>query len=296
MKTKINIVNQISQLINNTQNQKVMKTKKYSNSMKIVFAAGLMFLFSGLVFAQTIEERKGGTSTYSVAAGLATDEYTWTIEAAVAPTVVPVPGSGSGTPGDPYIIDWTADLTSIQVTWAPDASPDIASTTGVVTVQKRTTVGAICPSPLQTLDIAFWSQPSAAIDAVTSPDLIVCSTDAIGGSVTIDLTGAPDAVADGFDLVYDVEVSDPLLTVSGLNGVTGTDLVVNSNASNVTIPLPDALVNTDVVPLTYTITLKTIQDDFNEAPVVVVAQVFTITVNPTPVTGPIGSTGTLTRR
>ena len=91
-------------------------------------------------------------------------------------------------------------------------------------------------------------------------------------------------------------VSDPLLAVSGPNGVTGTDLVANSNTATVTIPLPDALVNTDVVPQTYTITLKTIQDDFDDIPVAVVLQVFTITVNPTPVTGPIGSTGTLTRR
>ncbi len=296
MKTKANIENQISQIINYTQNQQVMKTKKYSNLMKIVLAFGLMFLISGMAFSQTIEERKGGTSTYSVAASAATDEYTWTIEAAVAPTIVPVPSSGTGTPGDPFIIDWTANLTSIAVTWAADGAPDIASTPGVVTVQKRTTVGATCPSLEQILDIAFWSQPSAIIDAVTSPDLIVCSTDAIGGSVTIDLTGAPDAVADGFDLVYDVAVSDPLLTVSGPNGGTGTDLVVNSNAATVTIPLPDALVNTDVVPRNYTITLKTIQDDFDDIPVVVALQVFTITVNPTPVTGPIGSTGTLTRR
>jgi hypothetical protein len=295
MKTKNLIENQISQ-INNTQNQKVMKTKKYSNSMKIVLIAGLMFLASGIAFSQTIEERKGGTSTYSVAASAATDEYTWTIEAAVAPTVVPVPSSGTGTPGDPFIIDWTANLTSIAVTWAADGAPDIASTAGVVTVQKRSTVGTLCPSTIQTLDISLWSLPSAIIDAVTSPDQDVCSTDAIGGSVTIDLTGAPDAVADGFDLVYDVAVSDPLLSVTGLVGLPGVDEVVNSNGATVTIPLPDALVNLHADPQYYTITLKTIQDDFDEIPVVVAAQVFTITVYPTPVTGPIGSTGTLNRR
>ena len=296
MKTVFKIENQISQIVNYTQNQKVMKTKKYSNSMKALVAIGIMFMISNTAFSQTIEERKGGTSTYSVAAGLASDDYTWTIEAAVAPVVVPAPTSGTGVVGDPYIIDWTADLTSIDVTWAADGAPDIASTAGVVTVQKRTTVGAICPSPLQTLDIAFWSQPSATIDVITSPDLIVCSTDAIGGTVTIDLTGAPDAVADGFDVVYDVEVSDPLLVVTGPNGGTGLGQTATSNGPTVTIPLPDALVNTDVVPQTYTITLNTVEDDFDDGPHNVVAQVFTITVNPTPVTGPIGSTGTLTRR
>jgi hypothetical protein len=87
-----------------------------------------------------------------------------------------------------------------------------------------------------------------------------------------------------------------LLTVSGIVGLPGIDEVVNSNGPTITIPLPDALVNTDVIPQTYTITLKTIQDDFDDIPVAVVLQVFTITVNPTPVTGPIGSTGTLNRR
>jgi hypothetical protein len=257
-----------------------------------------MFLISGMAFSQTIEERKGGGSTYSVTPSAGSDQYRWTISADVTPVSVSsatLPG-GDGTTANPWIIDWTDNLTSIDVVWGADASPDIASTPGVVTIQKRTTVGATCPSLVQTLDIAFWSQPSAIIDVATSPNQTVCSTDAIGGSVTIDLTGAPDGVANGFDLVYDVAVSDALLTVSGIVGLPGIDEVVNSNGPTITIPLPDALVNTDVIPQTYTITLKTIQDDFDDIPVAVVLQVFTITVNPTPVTGPIGSTGTLNRR
>lgn len=277
-----------------------MKTKKYSVMMKAVLASAMMFLISGLAFSQTVEERKGGTSTYSVASGAVTDEYTWTIEADVAPaSVTPAPTSGSGTAGDPYIIDWTADLYSIDVAWAADGDPDIASTVGTVTVQKRIPAGATsCPSPLQTMDITFWSMPSAAIDPGES-DQDVCSNDAIGGSITINLTGAPDAGEsgnDGFEVVYDVAVDDPSLTVSGSNGTVGNDQSVTSDGATVTIPLPDALMNTDNVAHTYTITLNTVQDDFDDGPYAVAGEVYTITVYPTPETGIIQSTGSLTRR
>ena len=135
--------------------------------MKIVLIAGLMFFASGIAFSQTIEERKGETSIYSVGAGALTDDYTWVISADVTPvSVTPAATSGSGTTADPWIITWTPNLISIEVEWGADASPDIASTPGVVTVQKRTTVGATCPSLEQILNIAFWSEPSAAIDGV----------------------------------------------------------------------------------------------------------------------------------
>ncbi|MEN8158047.1 MAG: hypothetical protein ABFS10_13935 [Bacteroidota bacterium] len=276
-----------------------MKTKKYSIAAKAFVAVTVMFLFSGALFAQTVEERKGGTTTYSVAAGVVTDEYTWTIAAPTAPTsVTPAPTSGTGTTADPYVITWTADLTSIDVTWAADAAPGITSEAGQVTVQKQTTGGATCPSVVQVMDVTFWSDPSAAIDAVTSPDQTVCSADVIGGSVTIDLTGAPDAGqsgADGFDLVYNVAFSDATLTGSGSNSTAGAG-TVTSDGATVTIPLPDALVNTGAVAQTYTITLSTIQDDFNDPAVAVAGEVFTITVNPVPVTGVISSSSSLTRR
>ena len=127
----------------------------------------------------------------------------------------------------------------------------------------------------------------------------VCSTDPVTGTITIDLTGAPDGGQsgnDGFSLVYDVAVDDPTLTVSGPNGPTGAGQIVTSDGATVTIPLPDALVNTDNVIHTYTITLQSIEDDFNDGPHAVAGQVFTIQVHPTPSTGIINSTGALTRR
>jgi len=298
MKTRNKNKKQTNKLFNHTLNQKVMKTKKYSVVKKAILASAMMCLIAGTAFSQTVEERKGGTSTYSVTAGAPTDEYRWTIEADVAPVSVSVAGSGTGGPGDPYIIDWTADLTSIDIEWAADASPGITSTVGEVTVQKRINAGAICPSPVQTMDITFWSVPTAVIDP-GEMDLDVCSAEAIGGSITINLTGAPDAGQsgnDGFEVIYDVAVDDPTLSVSGTTGDVGDDQSVPSDGATVTIPLPDALINTDNVEHTYTITLTDVQDDFDDGPYAVTGQVYTITVYPTPSTGVIQSTGSLTRR
>ena len=299
MKTLTNSETKSIHSINNTLNQKVMKIKKYSLMTKAVMALAMMFLISGVTFSQTVEERKGGSSTYSVVAAAGGEEYRWTIEAVDAPASTSVAAdivSGSGTTGDPYITDWVADLTSIDVTWEADGSPDIASIAGIVTVQMRTNAGATCPSLVQTMDIAFWSEPTAAIDP-TEVDLDVCSADAITGSITIDLTGAPDGGGnDGFDVIYEVAVSDALLTVSGTNGPVGAGQVVTSDGATVTIPLPDALVNTHASSQTYTITLTSVQDDFNDPAVAVLAQVYTITVHPIPTTGIITSTGSLTRR
>ena len=45
--------------------------------------------------------------------------------------------------------------------------------------------------------IDFWSMPTASL---ADADVEICSGDAIGGSVTINLTGAPDGALDGFFL------------------------------------------------------------------------------------------------
>lgn len=267
--------------------------------MKALVGLVTMLLISSTAFSQAIEERKGANSSYSVAAGDLTDEYTWQISAPVAPTsVTPAPSSGSGTTADPYIIDWTANLISIDVQWAADGAPDINSTTGIVTVQKRVIAAAVCPSPVQQLDLNFWSNPAAAIDP-SEIDLDVCSTDPTLGTITLNLVGAPDAGQSGtggFEVIYDVAVSDAGLTVTGGNGAVGTGQSVTSDGATVDITLPDALVNATAAAQTYTITLMTIEDDFDDGPHAIAGQVYTITVYPTPSTGIIQSTGTLTRR
>ena len=286
---------------NNTSNQLIMKTKQHSNMKRILLAIAMILMANGIVIAQTVEERKGGTSTYSVVAGDPTDEYTWTIYGDVQPasiTPAPLPG-GDGSVGNPYIVDWTAGQNTIQVTWGADASPDINSVAGRVSVQKRvTSAGAVCPSPVQDMDITFWSEPSAAIAGLA--DSAVCSADPIGGNITLNLTGAPDGGGnDGFNVVYDVAVSSANLSTTTAVGQPGTDLAVSTDGATVNIPRPEGLVNTGSAVETYTITLKSMTDDLDDGtglPTAIVGQVYTITVYPTPSTGDITSSGSLTRR
>lgn len=300
------------------KNQKIMKTKKYSISLKALAAVVFAFVFSALLNAQfdiaagtttqtpVSEEREGNTGLYTATGvHVAGDRFTWEIWADTPPVSVESGGvdiidGGSGTLADPYYVNLTDDLTSIDIEWAADAVPGIINTNGNVSVQKRLAVASGgCASPIQSWDIDFWSDPSAAVDVITSPNQIVCSTDAIGGTITIDLTGAPDAGQsglDGFDLVYVVAVSDPLLTINGPLGTAEGSHTVTSDLATVTIPLPTDLTNTDTSPHTYTVTLSTIQDDFNNPAVAVAGEVFTITVNPVPETGVISSSSSLTRR
>ena len=91
-------------------------------------------------------------------------------------------------------------------------------------------------------------------------------------------------------------VSDPACAGNGAARSRLADRWERSDGATVTIPLPDALANIDARPQTYTITLSTVQDDFNDGPYAVAGQVYTITVYPTPTTGIITSDGALTRR
>ncbi len=152
-------------------NQNVMKTKITSKIAKIAVVLFFMIASAPSLLAQfvttstvdqtAIEERKGSLSTYTVP-GPATDEYSWQI---VGGTVTsPASGvTGSGTDIDPWVVPFTAGLTSIEVQWDADDNT-ITSTAGNVSVQQRVASGSIqCPSKIQSLDIDFWSNPTIAI-------------------------------------------------------------------------------------------------------------------------------------
>jgi hypothetical protein len=294
------------------KNQKVMKTKKYSISMKAFVAAVFAFAFSSFLNAQfdlsagtntqtpVSEEREGNTGTYTASGThVAGDQFTWEIWADTPPLAVENGGganiisSGSGTSADPYVVNWTDDLSSIVVTWAADASPGIDNTNGNVSVQKRlAAVAGGCVSPIQSWDIDFWSAATASMATV---DAAYCSGAAIGGSVTIDLTGAPDGVADGFAVDYTITAPD-LEEADGTSwdGVTGTAI---SNSSTAAIALPSELVDVSAGQTggTFTITLTRMNDDFT-GDGSIVDDTFVITVYATPDTGEINSSSSLTRR
>jgi hypothetical protein len=281
-----------------SNHKKAMKTRKYSNLRKAAIAAMLSFAFGSLLNAQfsnpTVAITQGGEEVRSIVTGntitydlsadhVAAEEYRWVVRGGDITSV------GFTTSGDSLVVDWTSDLTAITVDWNQDltATP-IGSAAGEIIVQKRNTGG--CYGQIQVLPITMWNEATAS---VVDPDIEICSGDAVGGSITINLTGAPDPVADGFEVTYDIVATD--LTDLGGSPVDASGSTVLSNSNTVTIPLPDGLVNATTADRTFTLTLTAMHDDFTGNGSLIDSE-YVITVHPTPVTGPIISGSSLTRR
>jgi hypothetical protein len=284
--------------INHFNYKKVMKTKKYSILKKAVVAALLSFVFGSFVNAQfnnpTIANTQAGEEVRSIVAGntitydltadhVAGEEYRWAVRGGVITT------PGANPSGDSLIIDWTSDLDQITVDWNTDLSATpIGSVLGEIIVQKRNSGG--CYGQIQVLPITMWNEASASI---VDADIAICSGDVVGDSITINLTGAPDPVADGFEVTYNIVATD--LTDLGGNPLDVTGSTALSNNSTVRIALPDGLVNATTADRTFTLTLTAMHDDFTGNGSLI-DDVYEITVHPTPITSPINSSSSLTRR
>ncbi|MFZ5939989.1 MAG: hypothetical protein ACOYXB_05400 [Bacteroidota bacterium] len=277
-----------------------MKTKKYF-SLNALMTVVISLAFAVTVNAQFMtpnpaspntqameEVRTGQTITYNVNADhVAGQLYRWAVVGGT------INHASAVVSGDSSIVNWTANLSSITVTWDEDltATP-IGSYDGRVVVQKRTLDG--CPSQLQATPVRLWNDPTAEI-AAANTDFAICSGDAVGGTITINFTGAPDPVADGFEVVYDIAATN--LTDLGGNPVAASGVSALTNGSSLTINLPDGLISTDIVnDAQFVITLSSMHDDFTGAGTLGAHSTFTITVHPTVVTGPIVSSSSLTRR
>ena len=281
-----------------TNYKKAMKTKKYSILKKAVVTALLSFVFGTFLNAQfynpTVANTQGGEEVRSIAAGntitydlsadhVAAEEYRWVVRGG------DITSAAYTTDGDSLIVDWTSDLTAITVDWNQDLSgTPIGSAAGEIIVQKRNTGG--CYGQVQVLPITMWNEATAT---VTDADIEICSGDAVGGFITINLTGAPDPVADGFEVTYDIVATD-LTDLGGLS-VDASGSTEVSNTNTVTIALPDGLVNATTADRTFTLTLTAMHDDFTGNGSLIDSE-YVITVHPTPVTGTIVSGSSLTRR
>jgi hypothetical protein len=298
MKTLKPIQTRKNQTINNSltlKNQKVMKTKKYSISMKALAAVVFTFAFSAFLNAQfvppspvfgtqTAEEVRATTSvTYDLSGThTAGDTYRWAVRGGVITGGTPVGPDSS-------ILGWTADIPLITVTWNTDITgTPIGSAPGEVIVQKR--AGGTCASELQVLDILMWNPATANLD-LTGLVAGICSGEAIAFTVPVDLTGAPDPGANnGFDVAWEYEVTAGTLTdlsAGIVDGLTGTAF---SNTELAQIPLPNGLLNTGAGDATFVVRLTAMQDDFNVVGVVGATFEYQFTVYETPATGDIIST------
>lgn len=265
-----------------------MKTMKTNTIAKLFAMITIAFFTTNAINAQfegsaqvdqtAIEERKGEISTYTIP-GDATDEYSWQVVGGTV--VVPAAGvTGAGSAGDPFVVPFTVGLQSIQVQWPADDNT-ITSIATNVSVQKKVLHASVdCPSAIQSMDIALWSNPTIAIQ---DADYEICNGDATLGDVTVEFTGALN-----FDYKY---------TITDLDGSVGTDQVVTGVAGGTsTISIPATLVNTSsTLDQTYIVTITEMNDSFTGVGTINDAS-FTITVHPTVETGDIVSDKTLTRR
>lgn len=236
------------------------------------------FIGTAQVDQTAIEERKGDLSTYTIA-GPAGDEYSWQV---VGGTItVPAAGvTGSGTSGDPFIVPFTIGMQSIQVQWPADDNTITSFGTNVSVQRKVSHATVDCPSSIQSMDVALWSNPTIGIQDV---DYEICNGDATNGDITVNFTGAPN-----FDFKY---------TITGLDGTTGPEqIVTGETGSSATIAIPANLVNTSTtLDQTYVVTITEMNDSFTGFGTITDAT-FTITVHPTVETGDIVGDNTLTRR
>jgi hypothetical protein len=306
MKTQTIKKNQINHFNSIIKNQKVMKTKKYSNSMKALAAVVFTFVFSAFLNAQFVQPAPGSntnalaeevraTSTVSYdlnANHTAGDTYRWVVRGG---TIDDAGGTLTvdNTSGDSSIVEFLTDLVSIDVLWDTDITgAPIGSAPGEIIVQK--TVGGTCASQLQVLDITMWNPATANLD-LTGLVTELCSGELLGGNLAVNLTGAPDLVADGFDVTYTVVATGGLTDLLGV-GLDGTGNTIQDNDALAQIALPAGIINPTAVDQTLTITLTAMQDDFDVAGSIGAIATYVITVHATPDTGEINSSSSLTRR
>jgi hypothetical protein len=283
----------------NTKNQKVMKTKKYSNSMKALTAVVFTFVFSAFLNAQFVAPSPASNTnasaeevraTSSVAYDLVAnhtlgDTYRWVVVGGTITTETDFDGDSS-------IVEWAPNISSIVVDWDTDITgTPIGSAPGEIYVQKR--AGGTCASELQVLNITMWNPATANLD-LTGLVTEMCSGESLGGNVSINLTGAPDPGADGFDVTYTVVATGGLTDLGGtlLNG-TGT--TIQDNDALAEIALPAGILNTSGADQTLNITLTTMNDVFTDGGAIGAIDTYHITVHPIPSTGEIISSSSLTR-
>lgn len=288
---------------------KTMKTVKNSKSMRAILVAIFAVSFTAAVNGQSFltpnpdspviqspseDVRTGSSVDYSLDNGshLAGEQYRWVVTGG---EITAVNGTGVISGADNNIVEFADNAHTITVDWDEAPGTATGSVAGQIQVQKVSTDN--CPSQVQTLDVAVWNLPTANI---TDADVTgFCSGDATAGTITVDLTGAPDdGTADGFSVSYEYVVGsgDGSITdgaAAEVNGQTGTE---TTNAGSLTIPLPASLVNLTGVDQTFTVNLTAMTDDFDDQNGTWTDGSYVITVHPVPVTGDIQSTVSLNRR
>jgi len=267
-----------------------MKTFNNSNSVKAILIIVVAFTFSVFTSAQfqtpspdapvtqvpDQDVRAASSVEYTVVAeDNGGEQYRWEVTGGTITA-----GGTVTTEGAKSVVDFTADAHTITVDWTLSPS-GITPETGTVSVQKIS--GDNCPSQVQNLSVNVWSLPTANI---SDANVEICSGDATAGSITVNLTGAPDdGTADGFSVSYEYDAPDIEDGTGPVDGQTGT---VTTNTGSLTIPLPTNLINTvSTADRTFTVNLTAMTDDFDDQNGALTDDTYVITVHPSLETGDI---------
>jgi hypothetical protein len=229
--------------------------------------------------SMVIDVRKGSVVEYSMDDDADPgEEFRWEVTGGVIIT----PGAvGGGTTASPSVLEFAADMHTVEVQWQADDSTS-GFFTGDIMVQKKTIDQ--CTSNIIKQRINQWSMPAASISKAY-PDFNICSGEEVGGYIVVDLAGAA-----GFTFRYSIRSN-------GLFDETG--IAINTEFREITtlndtahIALPALLVNPSAAASKYfTIELTAMNDDFLGAgEIVTTGKEFTITVYPSVNIGPIEST------
>jgi hypothetical protein len=286
----------------NTSNQNVMKTKKFTITMKTMATIIVAFLFTAFLNAQFVtpspdspvtqvpseEVRTGSTVVYDLDNGnhTAGERYRWLVTGGI---ITAVNGAGAITGGN--TVEFADDAHTITVDW--DQAPGSAITSLAASIQVQKISGDACPSQIQTLDIDVWNLATAAITTGTEE---VCS----GGSpsvatIPVALTGAPDGTVDGFSVDYSFTIPVGLSALDGTATPVAATGTLTTDGSSVNLTLPVTMINTTNGDLDFVVSLTAMNDDFTGAGSVAASGTYTITVHPVPTTGDIESSFSLTR-
>ncbi len=273
------------------KNNKIHISNKIMKNLKGIWLV-LVCLFVGLYPANSqfigteidssltvVDVRKGSVVEYSMYDDANQgEEFRWEVTGGKIIT----PGAvGEGTISNPSVLEFTADMHTINVQWQADDSTSNFFT-GNILVQKKTT--SFCASDILKQKINQWSMPTASIDK-GYPGFSICSGELVGGYIVVELTGAAD-----FTFSYSIK-SNGLKDESDLAINTEFREITTSN-DTVHIALPALLVNPSVAASKYyTIELIDMNDDFlGNGEIVSSRKEFTIVVYPSVKIGTIEST------
>lgn len=228
------------------------------------------FIGSEIDSSLTLEDvRKGTVVEYNLQADANPDEeFRWEVTGG---KIITSGAVGEGTIADPSVIEFTADMHTIEVQWqSDDSTSDFFA--GNVMVQKKTVNQ--CESNILKQKINQWSMPTASINKDYN-DFTICSGEQVGGYIVVDLTGAAD-----FTFKYSIKSNGLKDETSKAINTEFREITTTNDTAH--IALPALLVNpSEAASKYYTIELTDMNDTFlGDGEIVADRKEFTITVYP----------------